>query len=182
MSSNRFTGVWNGLWHKKHHEKLGPAWMLFGYLLSRTNKKGIVTISYKDISFATGTSIRTLGYWMKILKREEYITVKKSKSMMIKIEKFRSLKTARPCRTEGKKILQDVAEPDPEVMQGLAEQSGNILPNHVRDVAESNSINSDKQSDSANPLNVFKIKDNNVSRPSLPAEDTVLSKDTINHE
>jgi hypothetical protein len=167
MGSERFTPIWNGLWSQKHHNKLGPAWMLFGFLLSKASKNGEVKISYQTISDKTDVSIRSLGYWMRILKKEKYVSVKKAQTMIIQIHNFRSIKDAKPCQT----IRQGVAEPSVEVMQSLAEPSCNPLPNLIQDVAEPIAVSANNERVSEDPINSFKIKDKKKRSTSKKSND-----------
>lgn len=167
--STKYTPVWNGLWCRKHREKLGAAWCLFGYLLSRVNKNGVVSICYRTISEDTGESIRTLGFWMASLRREGYVIVKKTSLMMIQINKFRSIKNVNSCGD----IRQELAEPETEVLQDVADRSCKGLPNVLRDLAEPNSITGGKSIDKAVPLNSFKIKQRKNVRESKSPNDSL---------
>jgi hypothetical protein len=159
--SRKYTAVWDGLWNQKHVNRMGNSIFLFGFLLSKANGKGQVQITYKVISEEMNVPVRTLGFWMQTLKqkpspkKKPYITIKKSSSMLIQISNFRSTKKA----NFGEAVMKNVAEPKAEVMQGSAEPLCKTLPNQLHDLAEPKSVNADKQADSRNPLNVFKIKD-----------------------
>ena len=139
--SVKYTPIWNGLWTQEHQKKLGPGWMLFGFLLSKSNKQGVVKISYETIFKETSVPVRTLQYWMEILKRENYVTVKKADCMVIKIHKFRLLKTAKVCDEKP----QDVGGPENEIPQSIAEPSRKVLRHQLQDVAESKPTNCQKQ-------------------------------------
>jgi hypothetical protein len=153
--SRKYTAVWDGLWNQKHVKKMGNSIFLFGFLLSKANRKGQIRITYLSISNDMRIPIRTLGAWMQALKQQGYLTIQKSGSMIIQITNFRSTKKV----NFGEAVMQDVAEPKAEVMQGPAEPLCKTLPNQLHDLAEPKSVNADKQTDSRNPLNVFKIKD-----------------------
>lgn len=158
--STKYTTVWDGLWNQKHAKKMGSSIFLFGFLLSKTNGKGQVQITYQSISKNMNVPIRTLGAWMQTLKQGGYLAIQKSDSMLIQITNFRSTKKV----NFGETVMQDVAEPEVEVMQVSAEPSCRMLPNQLQNPAEPISINSIKQVSLGNPLNVIKIKHKNIYR------------------
>jgi hypothetical protein len=151
--SVRFTPVWNGLWQGKHIRRMKEAVYLFGFLLSCANKEGVVRTSYRDLSNKMDVAERTLAYWMATLKREGYVEVKKSTTMVITIQKFRRIKS----KKDGGNLSQDHA--------GLADKTSQLTTRSNNETSQSpaklNSANADKQGCSRDSLNAFKIKDNN---------------------
>jgi len=144
---------------------------LFGFLLSCANKNGVVRMSYRDLSNKMDVAERTLTYWMAILKREGYVVIKKSTTMIITIQKFRPIKSKKDKDTISQnlaglahKTSQVSAGPKNETWQPPAKPSGNSLLDPEQDLAGLNSINPDKQGTSSDSLNTSKIKSNNINK------------------
>jgi hypothetical protein len=81
--SQFYTGIRNGLWERKHSDRMGQAVWLFGWLIGRQNgqngEAGIVlrgkAISWDRLAELTGWPVRTLKRWAYDLQEEGYIKI-----------------------------------------------------------------------------------------------------------
>jgi len=127
--SKKWTPVWDGLWTKEHSARMGKAYSLFGFLLSRSNKKGIVKITYEQIEEATQIPVRTLKSWKSRLENEGYISTIDKGTLIYTIINYRSIHDPESyINTRGKKlphrrgnVAQEVAPPLQEVAPPLQE-------------------------------------------------------------
>ena len=175
--------MWNGLWHGEHARRMKEAVYLFGFLLSCANKQGVVRIRYRDLSDRLAVAERTLSYWMARLKREGYVVVEKSSTMVITIQKFRRIKKEKDHEPSSKDVADDVPQSSStsknETSQPVTETSCNGLHEQPQDLAEENSANADKQGTSPPPLNTSKIKDKN--KPRHPPSSKPVVHQLIDH-
>jgi hypothetical protein len=81
--SQFYTGIRNGLWERKHSDRMGQAVWLFGWLIGRQNGQnggaGIVlrgrAISWDRLAELAGWPVRTLKRWAYTLQKQRYIKI-----------------------------------------------------------------------------------------------------------
>lgn len=86
-----FTGIRNGLWERKHSDRMGQSVWLFGWLVGRqTNENGSSgkvlggkAISLEKIHGETGWPVRTLRGWVTTLRATGYVTTHRSQHGLI---------------------------------------------------------------------------------------------------
>ncbi len=96
MSEMETTSIRNGLWTMFHHRKLGQAWLLFGYFLSKADSEGSLRTTYAKIHQDIGAPIRTLQRWVQRLKDECYINIERSSCLIIWVLKFNKTQISSP--------------------------------------------------------------------------------------
>jgi len=153
--STKYAPVMNGLWDWKHAQKMGTAVFLFGELLDRVNKAGIVRVTYPMIREKTGVPLRTLERWMRCLKIEGYITVSGKNPMEIKIQNFRVIQKGR--------IPSNVAVSIPTEVAGQETPKPSNVAGTLQNVAGPDAVSSLKMDDSKPSLKYKNKREKNLS-------------------
>ena len=153
--STKYAPVMNGLWDWKHVQKMGKAVFLFGELLDRVNKAGVVRVTYPTIHEKTGIPIRTLERWMRCLKIKGYITVSGKNPMEIKIQNFRVIQKGR--------IPSNMAVSIPTELVGQETPKPSNVAGTLQNVAGPEAVSSLKMDNSKPSLKYKNKREKNLS-------------------
>jgi DNA-binding transcriptional ArsR family regulator len=101
IHKNWWAAVWRGLVadpEAKHYRSIRSALWLYIYLIVHANRKtGELNRRYETIARETGISKRTVRHWLSMLRREGYVEVDRSATVIkIRIQRWKPItKSAR---------------------------------------------------------------------------------------
>ncbi len=179
------TGLRGVLFEKQHHQRMGAAIWLYGWLVLRqTNQRegvgwvlGGKPITYREIEEETGFNCRTLERWMRDLRRAGYIqTDAVPAGLVVRIMKAKKFpKTPQagrrfeaPLRTLAEGPTRDCAR-DANEAQSLQQVTGRIGSSSIERTIE-------KQRKSEIHRDFHNTKENSNSRPRLPEKPSFIEQ------